>query len=532
MKKALIILSIISSFTGTQFAQENYELIWDNTHQADNDTGGLNHPVVVADDSGNVYLFGYAGSVEVDILCKKFDETGEILWELEYDSGYQRREYFKNILFDSEGNLVLGINTYTLDFYPYGREITIIKISPSGEVILDKKYRYNNNPFHFANLSLDNEDNMYIYGGTKENFESSTSSKSVIAKLNADGMLLWEQSLYPHAFLFFKTVSDSSILVIGEKSAPNKYYRYNLTSNGQIIDSLSWLKNGINLIGTFNSQNIPYGLTTNSYGLISFDELGGIDWSYEKPVTFSENFPPYDIIRFSVQDENFNTYNVGTYNSALDTTGLLISKINAHGDLIWEDQQNGLGGEISYPTGLKFENEKILISGFAQNISGDYDYLIYKYTKSGELLTTITFNSVNQEADDQAYSIDYTSEESIIVTGFVRTIPWPADPKYVTQKYGLVTGVSNRTESTEGVVCSPNPFTDYFSISVLREHASKGIINIYSSGGDLLLSKPAMLNEGDNQLFFSGTGLPEGLLLVELKIDNKTVASKKVVKMD
>jgi len=148
----------------------NGNMVWDAFLDGDiyHDTDIAEY--VVVDNSGNVYVTGYnqISSTLTDIVTAKYNQNGVFQWKQSYGNPDYRDNNAYYLAITDEGDLLVGGYSAYEDPYPgSGKDFILLKYSPSGNLIWEARYDYNNylndHPFGF---DMGPEGNVYICGIT------------------------------------------------------------------------------------------------------------------------------------------------------------------------------------------------------------------------------------------------------------------------------------------------------------------------------------------------------------------------------
>ena len=281
------------------------------------------------DSSGNFYATGEAPN---EILTVKYNSTGGVVWQKEFDTGgtYSR---VSGATTDSSDNFYMcGYNSRD------GVDIELIKVNSSGTNQWTRELGDADFDFGY-NVAVDSSGNVYI-SGYKE--DSDSNRDALIAKYNSSGTLQWQRELGGSG--------DDRGFAIGVDSAGNAY-----------------------LVGQDESTG------TGSAGFIAkYNSSGTLQW--QRRLDSSSN----EIFRAVAFDADDNVYAAGK-TSQSGTDSWLIVKYNSSGTLQWQRELSCGGSAQAYAiAGIK---------GDSIYIVGDYNHtlssgLIVKLPTDGSLTGT------------------------------------------------------------------------------------------------------------------------------------------------
>lgn len=176
-------------------------LNWNKTFDGNGSTDIVNS--IATDTIGNVYVAGYGsnliGSTFSDWWIKKFDTTGNELWQKQYD-GNGGPDSARCVVSDSHGNVYIagdGTDIYNEDS---SWDYWVMKINSStGEREWERIFDLNGSADQANSIKTDINGDIYI-GGTGINSDGSV---WWIIKLDSDGNQLWEKTFDVESGLAF-----------------------------------------------------------------------------------------------------------------------------------------------------------------------------------------------------------------------------------------------------------------------------------------------------------------------------------------
>ena len=379
---------------------------------------------------GGFIVAGYSRSNDGDVsgnhggydyCIMKLDQNGLLLWQRTFggsdddepntihetsDSGYIIAGY----TFSSDGDVTVNHG---------GEDYWIVKLNKNGD--LDWQKSFGGNSLDEGNTILPLSTGGYLVAGTTHSNNGDVAGNHGgndywILKLNSDGNLVWQRtfggSSYDVAHAVAETTDDKYIIQgwtkstdgdVLENHGSDDFWILKLDTNGDLL----WQKS---LGGMFNEeghyiQQLPdggfiAGGYTNSndndvsgnhgsydYWITRLDSVGNLLWqkclggsSTERSYNFDVTSDGGCIISgYSESNDGDVTVNYGVHD-------FWIAKLNAFGDLVWQESLGGSGIDIPYSIQQTSDNGFIIAGGSESNdgdVTGNHgqeDFWIMKLT--------------------------------------------------------------------------------------------------------------------------------------------------------
>ncbi len=143
---------------------------WREVWQTEVDNGQRQEEVdfdVKVDHEGNAVTVGwiYDGSTDYDMLLRKYDRTGKLLWSTTYDGPGHGYEFFGSIAIDANNNIfVVGTALNAAG----NNDLTTIKYNPNGQLAWVRLYdgpgHGDDETFGIGSIGLDATGRVYVAG--------------------------------------------------------------------------------------------------------------------------------------------------------------------------------------------------------------------------------------------------------------------------------------------------------------------------------------------------------------------------------
>lgn len=365
MKKLFLLLFSLAFLSNAGYSQwvANY-----GSQNAYDDQGG-NSQGNDCKPSGNggSYVAGFVNHVSTgnDILLIKYNPPGDTAWTRSWNGTANGDDQGIANAVDAQGNIyVTGYATMT------GRstEMVVLKYNSNGTLLWANTWGGSNNNTEDRALGIcvDASNNCYITGYSTDN-----SGKSALTtlKYNSSGSLQWNVR-EPGGNL------DSKGLGITIDQSNNCYVTgYTKTNSGG---------NDI-VVVKYNSSGSKQWLQTYNGTANGDDQALGITVDASN----------------SVYITGYTTTNIST-----GASNPIIIKYNSSGTQQWMRTYNGTGNGQDRALGITVDPADgcIYTCGYTKNSSGNYDYLVVKYSSNGTQQWNNTYNGTGN-GDDKASSI-------------------------------------------------------------------------------------------------------------------------------
>jgi len=312
-----------------------------------------------------------------DALFMKFTLDGDVLWEKTWGGeGYEQA--WEVTLAEDGGYYVFG----ETDSYGAGdRDFFLLKITEDGTEEWYKTYGYAYREWPYGMLQLSNGD-LLIYGFTESVI--TRERNQYVLRLGKDGSILWEYTVESPEEEFvldaLETAEGDLVLAVGIAS-DGKLVK--LDANGQSLWEKRYELPGWQFASqvaqTEDGGFLLAGFVMGSKSqadtwLAHCTPTGEMEWetSFGNPA-----FDDYANSMIQLKDE---TYLIGAIGN-----GMLLTRIDANGDILWE--RSLLGTAVYGARGLiQLEDGGFLVAGFIQIRNGrSYDAIILRTDADGNI---------------------------------------------------------------------------------------------------------------------------------------------------
>lgn len=520
---AIIFFFIFSNILTAQVTQE-----WIATYSG---TGtGYNSPVKNAIDKfGNLIVCGKTDIGSTDYLILKYNTSGSLLWSRTYDGTAHSSDYLKDMILDDSGNIYVTGNSNEGAANGYFNWLTI-KYSPDGEMRWKKSLDWTLHGEDIAySITLDEKRNIFVGGyglapGGLQNFDI------VLAKYNNDGIEQWvrsyDSSPIGHADWGYSVVADDSgCSYISGYSYSSKIITIKYDENGNQIwlreyprmnaEYVNPLYSKIDKLNTIIVNGYYQVAGQSNFVTLKYDRNGKQLWDrvFDSPVGAS------DFAQGIFIDDSCNVYIAGSTQGQSTSYDYLILKYSPSGDTLLEKTyDDGIGeSDIAYSLAVdKYQN--IYLTGSSYSLSNINDFLTLKYNSTGELIWSKKYSIPH---DNISYSICLDNYNSIFISG--SNVLESNTSVVASIKYSQLTkiGLMNISEfKNYNLFNYPNPFnsgtTIYYNLGI----NSYVKLLIYDIRGKRLFDLINLnQNPGNHKINFDGKDLNTGIYFCKLLIN-------------
>lgn len=336
------------------------------------------------DSQGNIVTVGSVvdPSTGYDLLVRKYDRTGKLLWSRTWDGGSGGDESFGTILFDSADNIITSGTAVNASG---NTDIVTIKYSPGGQLLWA---RYYDGPFGgidesygWPGVGLDASGNIYACGYSQA---ADGVYEFVTIKYGASGNQSWAQrwrgpnQAYPHAYGYsIKIAPGGSVYVSGTAR---------------------------NLAGNADYVLLKYDASGNPVWQRLFDGMHhGSDDAYTLVIDAAEN-----IFVTGISESQYLNNDVE----------YCVIKYTPDGTLQWEGRY---GGNYGFHYGWIAEADGaggVYVSGASMTSGGEYDIVTVRFASNGSLAWAQRFRDPRWFGDDWAYDLEIDPDGNLLVAGY------------------------------------------------------------------------------------------------------------------
>ena len=265
-------------------------------------------------------------------------------------------------------------------------------------------------------IAPDNSGNVYVV------FKTNTSLKTV--KYNSVGDSLWVKTYIPPQYtpsaIDLQLDISGNVYIVGQtatSSTQDDILLIKYSSNGNLLWTASY-NNPSNTNDQAASMDIdPSGnviVAGNTYIgavykllTVKFSSAGSLLWSKILSPVNSNNVYSRNL----KSDASGNIFVTYDYRNFSNQYFWAILKYNANGDTLWLRQNTSNFGAIDSKVD---RNGNLLIAGFSG--SGSIDYSIFKYSSTGSLMWSASYNSPTN-SDDYTVSLALDTSGNAFITG-------------------------------------------------------------------------------------------------------------------
>ncbi|MFX1501105.1 MAG: hypothetical protein ACFFDH_09110, partial [Promethearchaeota archaeon] len=420
---------------------EYWNISWDNG--ADEEGNGI----AIEESTGNIYVAGDNGTLGDDVILLKYNNNGEYLWNVTWDSG--RTDYVTDMELDSNGNIyVCGISGDS-----YGdMDVLLVKFNSSGGYEWNKTYDRGGLHDTATALEINDEDLIYIVGDTYEPDES-----ILLLQYNSTGHFQWESVFSGNEMQYSADLvldSMNNIYVTGTNAsatASNDLLVIKFNSSGGHIWNKTWGEYGKTDQGfgiALDSNNSVYATGfTKSYGandydviVVKYDSNGNWKWND------TWGYSTHDEARCIATDSQDNIYVCGY--SLYSNVSIL--QYSTSGDLVWSKTWANNSIYQYFWEDITFDSiDNLYITGRnITSMAGDYDVFTAKLSVDFPARFSLTADCGAID-DDGIFNLNWTLAPRAVNYSIYRY------NSYISEINGSLTLIVNQTQALS------HPFNGY-----------------------------------------------------------------------
>jgi hypothetical protein len=391
-----------------------------------------------------------------------------------------------------------------------------------------------------------NDGNYVIAGSTGAIVHGCITSKACVAKTDTEGNILWryqdinDGQFGSVAFNIAQT-GDNGYILICEDSPSN--FPHDLIIKLDFDGKEMWrkydydysysTKNGRSILQTNEGSYAFISTTEDESGnvvpiLVKADSLGNETWIKTYPGLFSYSMG-YSLKNTS--DDGFVIFGMTDQESYGNLARLIKTDVN--GEMLWEKsygilentQENTVGRSLDITADGGF-----ILAGYTENISsGLADAWLIKTDSEGNEIWEKTYG---REGDDRFHSVQQTLDGGYILAGYTDSFGYGGTDMWIikTDENGTEIESPFLPQTTELFQNFPNPFNPVTSISYALSQAGQVELSVYNLNGQLVKRLvDGKQEKGANKVEFDAGDLTSGLFIYSLKVDGRTVQSRKMM---
>jgi hypothetical protein len=436
-------------------------------------------------------------------------------------------------------------------------------------------------PFYEAIFKVEDvivcSDGGYAINGTCIDQET-TMGWGFVIKTDSEGNLLWAEK----DIVDFQAENDSRAFVETEDGGfiSSSYYWVNgsaiikRNSNGVIQNSILLEDIAVNSMGKTNDNNVI--LTGHNY--VNYQT--GDDWPclikmnqdleiiWEKIYRFEDY--QWGVIDGIIEDSNSGFLLAGRIRDEMTEDAILVIKTNSVGDTLWTRILDETDEDDKAKSIIETDEGDILVGGYLEGItagflwkldidgntiwfeSGNescgYGFTSFSKLSDGKIIST--FGDIEMDTSirkfDSDYNIDWTNNLEYFFGHGDKTIR-TTDDDYIligllnsnNATVGLMKLNSNGTATNDEEVNEiskkvlinyPNPFNPVTTFSFSLSESGNAEIVIFNTKGQIVSTlKKNNLSLGKQTILWDAGNHVSGIYFAQLKLNNKTIDTKKIV---
>jgi hypothetical protein len=486
------------------------------------------------DKMGNVYILGYNDS----IFTIKYNNSGATEWIRKYKGPTQYADRASDMVIDGSGNVYVTGMSLTNNQNPFQPTAVVIKYSPGGDELWTKRFLNSDSIECIGKFVLQADSgNIYL---TAECRRVGLSKDITILKISPDGDILWKKyySTSQYDAITFATIDRLNNLYIsgccGSQANTSVKLKYN--SNGglelQIEDTLGATKLlvdnefYINIAGTYTSP-----ITRQDILVSKYDPAGNNLWI---STYHHDSFLNNDIYRDFTIDEFGNSYVTGVSAKGMELAWDIVTiKYNQYGDSVWVQRYDSIHNSTDEPSSIAVDNRgNVYVTGSTNFNLLSNTYITICYDSTGNQKFVLFYNNDLPFHNHEAKIIKTGTDGNFYVTGISQNSN--GENEIATIKYNSVTSIHNLSneipESSKLYQNYPNPFNPVTNIQYDLPHDVFVSIKIYDITGREIVTLVNEFKEAGYYITsFDGARLSSGVYYYKIKAGNYEAVKKMIL---
>ncbi|MCC6909964.1 MAG: hypothetical protein IT430_18670 [Phycisphaerales bacterium] len=356
---------------------------WRTVWQTRTDNGAGQEEVdfnVKIDSQGNAVTVGWAydPATDYDVLLRKYDRTGRLLWTQTYDGPGHGYEFFGSLAIDANDNIIICGSSAGVGG---DSDITTLKYDPSGQLTWARRYNGPGNgddeTFGIEAVGLDAAGRVYVTG---YQYAADGYWEYVTIKYSAAGSQLWVRT-------FRGPLDNSYGWVIAVSPSGNAYVGGDVSNNNGDRD----------------------------YGLLKYDPAGNLLWSR----LFDSQYHGDESLYAISIDGSENVFATGISDSAFLNSDFeyCTVKYDTNGSFQWEGRYGGNSGYHYSWLVLPDGAGGAYVSGSTMTTGGENDAGTVHWDSNGNLAWAQIFRS-DWFGDDWGNDLALDADGNLLVAGF------------------------------------------------------------------------------------------------------------------
>lgn len=335
----LLLIAIFGFYINNSFAQTLVNEEW-ATYSALSDTTDIAKSTI--DINGNIIITGniIVAGQETNIITTKLDQSGNIIWQQQYNDTSNGKDYGTAITTDGNGNIYVAGSAYTNT--ANDQDFVTIKYDASGNLVWAQQYNGTGSDFDEPSaIAVDNSGNLFVTGQSKG--QNSLQDYATV-KYNWYGIEQWVKRY--------------------------DYANFNDLPTAIVADNLG----GVIVTGSSESS-----ITSADYTTIKYDGIGNQTAILRHSLADSG----LDKASSMKEDNSGNIYITGGEYINGNYRDIKTLKLNSNLAVLWVQTYDGEGFD-DYANSIDLDdNGYVYVSGYTTKANGEKEILLLKYQGSG-----------------------------------------------------------------------------------------------------------------------------------------------------
>ena len=338
--------------------------------------------IIEIDKEKNIVVCGteYSAIENTNFHVIKYDSSGNVLWECDYDNQHQRDDTPLFLSVDTTGNVyILGKSEYPGNGIDYG----LLKVSSDGEPEWAAHYDGTGNTRAVATqLAIDANADIYVTGYSWEE----TNNNFTTIKYDDSGIEKW----------------------IAEYAGPSQY------DEDRAVDLDIDAAGNVFVTGRGNGES-----SSSDFVTIKYDSYGQEDWLE----IYDTDEHRDDDVNALARDTFGNIFITGSSYLGNSKNDFLTASYTNSGGERWIARFDCSNGNDE-ATDITIDNtNNIIITGYSTNEAGKTEFRTIKYFNDGEIDWSLSFPTIEnggQNLSHKAVAVTHDNDGNVYVTGEIQ----------------------------------------------------------------------------------------------------------------
>jgi uncharacterized delta-60 repeat protein len=423
----------------------------------------------------------------INVFVVEYNAAGDLIWDTIWDGPFHFEDVPYDVAIGSNGEVYVCGQTKTGEGY-WDSDMFLIAFDTNGNLLWEDTYGLAGAFLDIAyEIRIGNDGKIYVAGNDDQGETNNHYAGGIVNRYTTAGEIDWtihynSATEYPYTDNFhgMDLDSDQNVLVCGSTVTLNTGYdmaaaSYNQSGAQNWVDVNPGALNNVTescLDIISDDQGNVFTIAYNSEGnweVVKYNQDGLDQWTY----ILGDVYFTYEVfIDHMYTDTNGNLYFAVSGNGDIHVVKLL-----SDGNLGWHTIWASPSGYNDHVFELTHDNQgNLYVAGRAAFANSFYDMLLIKIDANGDVVWDVNYEGLSAQNDEAKGLFISPDGSAIYLVGYSRGATSNADLTIV--KYAQTVGIAE--VSKKELVLYPNPVLDKLSI---QNCSADQIIHIFNSTG-------------------------------------------------